>query len=384
MNKYFLIGIFPLISSLSAFAQDLDKTATKNENLTISGFVRAKYELKDWTKNDQKLTFDAVKLNINYQKDDVFSGLEYRCYQFSKLCDFSALVDAYVGYNFNAQNTLKFGIQPVIFGPSRFWETNYYGGIISQVGLADFHNFGLNYSLNFLDNNNLNLGYYYTDAGNYFGHSQDSARYTSNFVQSEPNDDIQMKMSEKNMLSLSLDRKIEFGDKNSKAVIGASYLRSELKDQFSHQDGTRQAWSAFSHVNYKNLALILTVGQQKISDFNTDDLVMGSFDNTYYVANDGDFYTLDLNYQFGQFYMFDHVNIYGMLSKYDKKNTNKNNYKDSSRNVLGVSFVKDKFEIAAEQVFGKNDPFIGGGKYDLANGEGSKGELTKLNFLYHF
>jgi hypothetical protein len=143
MNKYFLIGIFPLISSLSAFAQDLDKTATKNENLTISGFVRAKYELKDWTKNDQKLTFDAVKLNINYQKDDVFSGLEYRCYQFSKLCDFSALVDAYVGYNFNAQNTLKFGIQPVIFGPSRFWETNYYGGIISQVGLADFHNFGL-------------------------------------------------------------------------------------------------------------------------------------------------------------------------------------------------------------------------------------------------
>ena len=204
MNKILLMGILPLISSLSAFAQDLDEAAIKNESLKVSGFARAKYELKDYSSNDEKLTFDALKLSVKYNKEDVFGGLEYRCYQFKTLCDFSALVDAYVGYNFDSQNTLKFGIQPVVFGPSRFWESNYYGGIVSQVGLADIHNLGLNYSLNFFDNNNLNLGYFYSDGGRYFGHSRDAARYTSNFVQSEPNDDVQMNLSEKNILSIFL------------------------------------------------------------------------------------------------------------------------------------------------------------------------------------
>lgn len=380
MNKYFLIGIFPLILSLSAFAQDPDETATQNESLKISGFARAKYELKDYSSNDEKLTFDALKLSVKYSKEDVFGGLEYRCYQFKTLCDFSALVDAYVGYNFDSQNTLKFGIQPVVFGPGRFWESNYYGGIVSQVGLADIHNLGLSYSLNFFDNNNLNLGYFYSDGGRYFGHSRDAARYTSNFVQSEPNDDVQMNLSEKNILSISLDRKIELNHENTNLILGGSFLSSTIEDDFSNQDGDRNAWAVYGNLSYKNLAVMLTVGQQRINGLGKDGLVMGSFDDTYTVANDGNFYTLDVNYKFGQFYVFDNVSIYGMLSQYKKENNDNN----SSRNIFGVSLIKDKFEIAAEQIIGKNDPSIGGGKYDLAKGDDAKGNLTKINFLYHF
>lgn len=91
---------------------------TASGELSVSGFVRAKYQDKSWTDNDHKLTFDAARINVDYKSPKLFSHIEYRCYQFDKLCDFSTLVDAYAGYNFNAQQLIQAGIQAVLLDPA--------------------------------------------------------------------------------------------------------------------------------------------------------------------------------------------------------------------------------------------------------------------------
>lgn len=85
--------------------------------------------------------------------------MEYRCYQFDKLCDFSTLVDAYIGYNINDNQFVQAGLQPVPFGPDRFWESNYYGGVITQIGLEDVHNLGLKYQGKFDTGTQVELAY---------------------------------------------------------------------------------------------------------------------------------------------------------------------------------------------------------------------------------
>ena len=86
-----------------------DATSMPGE-LSVSGFLRAKYQDKSWTENDHKLTFDAARINLDYKSPQLYGHIEYRCYQFDKLCDFSTLVDAYIGYNFNQQHHIQAGL----------------------------------------------------------------------------------------------------------------------------------------------------------------------------------------------------------------------------------------------------------------------------------
>lgn len=352
--------------------------------LKLSGFLRAKYEDKSWSKNDQKLTFDAAKINIDYQSSLMFGHIEYRCYQYDKLCDFSALVDGYLGYKINETDKVTVGLQNMPFGPGRFWESNNYGGIVTQVGLEDVHNVGINYRTNLFSNTDVDLGFFPIDGGHYHGKSVDSARYSSNFVKPDPNSEIQTYLKEENMWIARVNHKFKFDDPAFSASLGGSYWFSDIKNKTNHDTGSHKAWALFSQLGYQDFQVTLTGGHHKIDNkdpLNPNVSVAGSFDYYNYLANEGHFYTADISYTFKDVGKIGKITPYAMYSAYDKTGS----YKTSTRNIIGVSVDHKNLGFTAEYIIGKNDLLIGGDEYSLVQGNDNKTQhLLKMTAAYFF
>ncbi|MHA3081790.1 hypothetical protein ACX1NX_01095 [Acinetobacter sp. ANC 5383] len=388
-NAYYRFGLSLLTGSIAlpTFAGVTFGDAQDDWGaLTVSGYVRAKFQDKDYgtTASDHKIQFDAAQLKLDYQAKNVFGHAEYRCYQYDTLCDFSTLVDGYVGYRFNPQQNITVGVQPIPFGPGRFWESTLYGGINNTMGLEDAHNLGVNYHHE-IAKTKVDLAYFATDGGNYVGTSRDAARYTANFVKTS--DSTQSTLSEKNMWVGRVSQDLDFASVPAlKTTLGGSYWYSDIKNKTTGDDGKRHAWALFGKFAYNNLALTLTGGKTDVSNkdaLHPDYSVMGSYDSEYYVANKGTFYTADLSYVFKNV-AGKGVNItpYVTYSTFKKDNSAD---KDSTRNFVGVSMDYKKVSLVAEYIMSKNDPFIGGTTTSLAQGDDNKwNKLLNLTLFYYF
>lgn len=353
-------------------------------SLTLSGFLRAKLVDKSWSNNDHKLTFDAARINLDYKSPKVFGHVEYRCYQFDKMCDFSTLVDGYVGYNFNAQHLIQAGLQAVPFGPGRFWESNNYGGVLTQIGLEDVHNLGVKYQGQFDTGTKVELAYFTGDGGSYSGpYSDDASRYSANFV--KPENSNYTHLDEKDMFVARAQQKISGLPEKWSSNIGASYWYSDIDNKTNGKTGDRQAWSVFGNLSYANTYLDVVVGKNKIDNKDPDTpnaSLMGSFDDNYMVANEGMFYTVDLGYSFKNVGKFSKISPHFMYSNYAKSESG---YKDSTRNILGITAYYKDLMFVADYIMSKNDYLIGGPLDSYAEGSANKTEkMLNLQVAYLF
>lgn len=338
--------------------------------------MKTKYEEKSWTNSDQKIAFDSAKFKLNINKDDLYSYAEYSCYQFKTICDFSSLINLYGGIKFNNKSNLTIGLQPMPFGPSRFWESNNYGGIVTQVGLEDIHNIGIKYHNIYKNNTDIELGYFIEDGGNYIGESIDSARYSSNLVDAN---DSSMRLEETNMFVVRLKRNI-FLDNS----IGISYWKGDVKNKNNNKNGSREAISIFGNANIKNTKVNIVLGRNNIrnkDDLNSDKSIFGSFDDDYYVANKGMFYTFDISYPIEDLISGSTITPYMMFSGYNK---DKEGYETSKRDIYGVSLDKNSWSFTTEYIIGDNDVFIGGNKLSLAEGADKNESMFKITAAYNF
>jgi hypothetical protein len=375
-----LAGI--IASPANASDLTIGSADTNLGSLTLSGHLRARYKDTNFnSSSDQKLQFNAARINLDWKSaSNLFGHAEYRCYQFSKLCDFSALVDGYMGYQINKTDSIKVGLQEIPFGPGRFWESTWYSGIATSIGLEDTHNFGVDYHFNLTPKTQVDLGYFGRDGGQYVGKSLDSARYTTNFV--KPDDSTQSHLKEQNMLTGRVIQ--DLPDVGAlKTNVGASYLYSELDNMTNSQKGHRQAWSAFSTISYNDLTLNLTGGQNHVTNkdpIHPDYSVMGSFDYSYNVANKGDFYTANLGYTFKNVGKIGDIMPYVMYSSFVKDNKA---YKTSTRNIAGVEIDHNQFSVVGEYIVGKNDAGLNAA--DFAGSTQSKQDhMAQLLFIYNF
>lgn len=377
-------GVLIGITALSAFASDLTigNADTNLGALTLSGDFRIRYNDNNYnSSSDHKLAFYASKIKLDYKSaSNLFGRVEYRCYQFNTLCDFSALVDGYVGYQLNKTDNVKVGIQEIPFGPSRFWEPTWYGGLMSGIGLEDTHNLGVTYHFNLMPKTQIDMGYFGRDGGHYFGKSTDSARYSANFV--KPDDSSQSQLKEKNMLVGRVIQDLpNVGD--LKTNVGASYLYSQLDNVTADKTGHRHAWSAFSTMSYGNLTLNLTGGQQHISNkdpIHPDYSVMGSFDYAYNVANQGNFYTTNLSYIFKDVGKIGDISPYWMYSSYVKDNKA---YQTSTRNIVGLEVDHNNISVIAEYILGKNDAGLNAADF-AGSHQSQQDRLVQLLLVYKF
>ena len=381
-----LIALLSGVVTLPTYAADfkIGNPETTTGELSVTGFLRAKFQDKSWTDNDHKLTFDAARVNVDYKSPKVYGHIEYRCYQFDKLCDFSTIVDAYAGYNINDQHLVQAGIQPVPFGPGRYWESNYYGGVVTQIGLEDVHNMGIKYQGKFDTGTTVELAYFTGDGGNYSGpYSDDASRYSTNFV--KPEDSSISHLDEKDMFVARVKQKITGLPEGFSTSVGASYWASDIDNKTTGLTGDRKAWALFGNFGYNNLALDVTLGENDVDNKDVADAtnsLMGSFDDNFMVANKGTFYTADLSYGFKNVAGFSEISPHFMYSSYVK---DQDSYSTSTRNILGVTAYYKDWMFVADYIMGKNDFLLAGPADSYAQGSDSKtNKMLNLQIYYWF
>lgn len=381
------VGLFALGVTLPTFAGvTFGDAKSELGALTVSGAVRANYQDKHYggAASDQKVQFDAGILKIDYQSSKFFGQVQYRCYQYERLCDFSTLVDGYMGYKINPTDRITLGVQPIPFGSGQYWDSSFYASINNTIGLQDAHNLGVNYHFELDSATQFDLAYFATDGGNYHGTSRDAARYTANLVKSsDPN---KTELQEKNMWMARV--KQEFNPQSLsdlKMSVGGSYWYSDIENNRTSAQGSRDAWALFNTLSYKNFALSITGGEMSLDNKDTtnpNQSTFGSFDTEYDIANDGYFYTVDMNYTFKN--VRDMVNItpYFVYSGFNKK---QHGFADSERHIAGVAWNHKNVSLYTEYVMSKNDPFVGGTSSSLAQGDdGKMNKLLNLMFIYSF
>lgn len=352
--------------------------------ITLSGALRANYQDTnyDYATDDRKIKFDVAIFRADYNSPKWFGYAEYRCYQYEKFCDFSTLVSSYAGYRINEKNTVTAGLQEIPFGPSRFWDSSFYAGINSTMGLQDVLNLGLNYHTELPSNTKIDLAYFATDGGKYHGKNRNAARYTANLIStSDPN---KTDLNEKNMLLARVIQDFHIQNNNNlKISIGASYWFSEIENKRTQQDGERKAWSLFALANYQNFSTSLTGGKINIDNgSHLNYSTLGSFESEYNIANDGYFYTLDSRYTFKDVYENLNITPYLVFSGFNKS---EQSFQNSQRNIAGISFNYKNISLYTEYVISKNDVFIGGNSNSLSIGDESKiNKLLNITLIYQF
>lgn len=354
--------------------------------LTLSATFRANYQDKDYgvPVSDQKIKFDTAIVKLDYQSQDWFGKAEYRCYQYDTLCDFSTLVDGYVGYKLNSTDHVTLGLQPIPFGPGTFWDSSFYAGINNTMGLQDAHNLGVNYHVELPSKTKVDLAYFATDGGNYVGNSRDAARYTANLVHSA--DPAKTDLNEKNMWMARVKQELTFlKNPDLKVSVGGSYWYSDIENNRNAQNGSRKAWALFNQVHYKNFAMTLTGGSLAINNqdpLNPYSSTLGSFETEYDIANKGHFYSVDTSYSFKNVRDGLNVSPYVVFSGFEKK---QKGFNDSIRNIVGVLFDYKDISVYSEYVMSKSDPFVGGSGNALASGDDAKWKkLLNFTFIYRF
>ncbi|MBK0063837.1 MULTISPECIES: hypothetical protein [unclassified Acinetobacter] len=381
-----LASIFMAINTPSFAGISFGDSNSDSGQLTVSGYVRGNYQLKHYGEDadDQKIRFDAAQLKLDYARGDLFGHAEYRCYQYEKLCDFSSMIDAYMGYHLNKTDQVVVGMQPIPFGPGRFWGNSLYGSMNTTAGLEDVHNLGVNYHAELATATKFDIGYFAIDGGHYSGqYTPDSGRYTANYVRSD--DPTQTDLEEKNMWVGRIAQDIPLGVDGLNTQIGASYWISDIDNKITDETGRRKAWAVFAKANYDQFNVTFTGGKNQVDNKDLrhpEASLMGSYDSEYQVANDANYYTIDAGYTFKNIGNIGNITPYIMHSRYNK---DMDGAKDSTRNILGVSIDHKQLSLVAEYIMGKNDPFIGGTSTSLAQGDDGKwNKLLNLTLFYYF
>lgn len=353
---------------------------------TVSGALRVNYQNKDYGQPspDQKVKLDAVILRLAYDSPEWFGKTEYRCYQYDKLCDFSTLLYAYAGYRLNTTDHITFGLQPIPFGPSRFWDSSFYASLNNTLGLQDVSDLGVNYHFELPSATQVDLAYFAIDGGRYHGSSKDAARYSANLVSSS--DPLKTNLSEKNMWMARVDQNLKFLNTDDlKVSVGGSYWYSDIENHITSSNGSRNTWSVFNRINYKDLNIVTTAGKQIIKnkdEVNPNLSTSGSFDSEYDIANTGYFYTIDTSYIFRNVKDVFNISPYLVLSGLNKK---ENDFANSQRNIVGINWNYKNISLYTEYLMSKNDPFVGGTVNSLAKGDDGKwNKLLNLMLIYNF
>lgn len=362
-----LLGCLPLWLA-SQLGHAVEVAVNEPGKLDIGGAIRAKYQYRDFAQTDKsKLEFADSKLVINYSSPTWLAYADYRCYRSEELCDLNMLVDAWVGYQLDPQQQVSIGMMPVPFGPRQYWGSTYYEGTAYNLGLEDTHNPGIKYQYK-TDQNELSLGFYPQDGGNYIGQSNDASRFSANLAQA---DDLEhgTNIEEKNMLIGRVSH--SFASTNTlNHTLGASYWHATLDNQQSGHTGQRDVWSVYGSSNWQQWNTTLVAGQQRLDnqDVNMPSIsTFGAFDYPYQVANDYDFYSAELSYRFANAYgALSNIKPYLNYSAMDKK---QHGFATSERLISGVGFNYGQMGIFAEYMLGKNDAMFGGDAHSYAQGK---------------
>lgn len=362
------------------------------DNLDVGGAIRGRIDY-DPDRDIEKIGLDTLILSAKYNSETWIGEARYRWhgkaypYQYTaKFGDISFAEDAWVGYNFDADHQIQIGLNHLPFGLGTYFGSTFFETLGNVIGLEDVAQVGIKYQQT-LDDWSFKGGYYIRPAWQGRGTSNGDTYSTvvssaDSYVQDGSHN------RERNTIVARVAKNFQLG--GWKSEIGVSGLTSELQNSDTDDDGRRNAVAV--HYSGKNgpWGLQFQVARQQMSprNENRDNVVtFGGFDGTFNVASRGNLYVANLSYDVAGSYLENIINgvkIYGNYSAFQKSG---NGYDDSERLILGSSFNVSKIWVAAEWLFGKNDPYIGGSSYTQSLATGGTNQWENqffVNFGYYF
>lgn len=391
------ISLLTLLLSSSLFGVGYD--SFEAGPFKIGGALRVNYiqdsqdiDTQNASKGSQGVFYlDTVRINIDFKEDKYIGKFEYRWYQGYAATEngtnYSFIHTAWLGFEFDEQNTLVAGITRVPFGPtdygisnSWFFDQHFY------LGLADDRDLGIKYTTEALENIKIDLAYFYSAEDDGIGMGDESTRYAY---------DVINEFHEKNQINFRLI--YAYLGAQTINELGVSLLYSQLDSQKNGvDDGDRYAASIHMVNSYKNVTLKTQLTRYEMSvdgdnDAKDDSLItMGAFNYGEGVAAKAWIPAASLSYKIEtpSLPWLDYLLPYIEYSNIIKDESSFNN---SEMIMIGSAWARGNWYIYSDLAIANGNYFVGpytsrdGGTNNFGANSGNEREHRfNINMGYYF
>ena len=376
--------------------------------LSIGGAMRVNYVLGSYTNGDSgpnrggnggNVELDTFRINLALDYENIVGELEYRWYPAGAGKNYNFLHTGWLGYRFEDGSHVEVGVNRVPFGPgpygvsqSWFFDQHYY------VGLADDMDLGVKYVTE-VGNWTLDAAFYAASEGNWFGRSDDSARYSYDAVKWRESIDEDGNVTyggpvngyaERNQFNIRAIYHLD--DTSVPTDLGISVQYGQLKGKGT-DDGSHWAASAHMVNQIGKLKIASQITRYEIdvdadNPWGTDTLIpMGAYDFAWPVATKAWIPAVSVSYQVDtpQIGWLDYVLPYLEYSSIIKDEDSFNN---SQMWTLGAAWARGGWYIYSDLAYSTGNYFVGDDGDDYANivdrGVGDFGVTGNDKWNYRF
>ncbi|HEX8539686.1 MAG TPA: hypothetical protein VF664_19645 [Cystobacter sp.] len=339
----------------------------------LGGVVRFNYSYKSWLAPEHPnnrvgpIIFDTLALRPRAQYKNLSLKADFHFHS-----NYAYLRYGYLGYKASDSLELQAGLSQAPFGILPVPANNWFDNLSFYIGLEDDSDLGAKaqFKAGALD---VQLAFYKSDEGNFFGRSIDSARYGFDLVRS--ND------TEVSGVGERTDRETDQGNvrlaytfqhaESFQTEIGLSGMAGGIYNAQTKGMGWRWAAAAHVHGQYGPLGLQLQAMSHAFNPAGPPEqdrryVVMGAFESAYKVASRAHMFIANISYTWlpssGLISSVVVYNDYAIMPKLER------GFVASQQNVTGCHVAAGPVHAFLELIAGRNHPFLGGDSSALAEG----------------
>jgi hypothetical protein len=347
-------------SERSASAEAAASATAEAKRLELGGALRFNLLHRDYAEASKGRRgeggLDVFRLNLDGQLDNILVSAEYRFYSYM-----SVLHHGWIGYQFDDDSQLQFGVSQVPFGLLPYPAHNSWFGVPYYVGLGDDYDMGIKYQrsdgpwsthLAFYKNAELN------DAGN-------TERYSFDVIRQG-----EQQNEETNQLNARAAYTFGLGS-TCQSTVGTSLQAGELYNATIERRGDH--WAVAAHLdsrcgrwNFQAQASRYQYNPANPEGQDNSAITMGAFAGSYPVAADADMAVANIAYNVpSPWQSIDSITCYNDYSHLFKHRADAH---DSMINTTGCAigsgplFTYIDYIMANNMAYFANGSMAGGGE----------------------
>jgi len=360
----------------------LEKPANSNsavedhskKRLNIGGAVRVNYSYKEYDKQSQTtlggLDFELFRFNVSSEIGQFKLFAQYRWYS-----EFSMPEYAYMSFDLTDNSEIQLGLNKVPFGVLPYSSFGYWESILYHLGLEDDNDLGLKYS--YSDQRwDIDLGFYKNSELSSANHARYSFDVVTDAKKGEFNHEV-------NQLNVRVQKNY------SSTSLGISLQYGELYNEQTLDTGEHSAYAVHLTSSYNNWHIQFELGSYQYNPKNskgqvTNKILIGAFENAFYVASEADFYLLNVSRDIEtSFDVIDKMSCYNNFGVIKPKHRSSDVGNKTLQNLLGCTFKTDAITTYVEMISGVNSAFVNGPGIGLIDDK-SWSHRININVGYYF
>jgi len=343
-------------------------------NLNIGGAVRVNYSYKEYDKQSEStlgsLEFELFRLNVTSEVGQFKLFAQYRWYS-----EFSMPEYAYMSFDLTDKSEVQLGLNKVPFGVLPYSSFGYWESILYHLGLEDDNDLGLKYS--YADEQwDIDLGFYKNSELSSANHARYSFDVVTEVEKNEFNHEV-------NQFNVRVQKNY------SNTSLGFSLQHGNLFNEQTSETGEHSAYAAHLTSSYDNWHVQFELGSYQYKPKNqqgqdTNKVLIGAFDNTFYVASKADFYLFNVSRDIEtSINAIDKMSCYNNFGVIKPKRSSPGIGNTTLQNLLGCTLKTDAITTYVELISGVNSAFVNGPGIGLIDDK-SWSHRININVGYYF